>query len=134
MKNIVLKHTGFNEIYGIAGDATNLTLKGGQILQVGDVVEIKDKKHNVIYGKKHIVKDGDRYFVMGLKGVDFKNGESAYGKWEVELYKKFYDLGLGEVDNGIELIEEDSIHTITIDGKEINLSEESYQELRRQLL
>lgn len=77
----------------------------------------------------------NEYCISGLHGLTFEKGVAD--SWSVILKKKFYDLKVGENYSGFIVSEMNpSIKpkkTIIIDGKSIEISEESFEELKKQL-
>lgn len=114
---------------GIIGDVTKMTYKDGSFAQVGDVVTTN---HD---GTCFVVKDREGYFIMGLKsiGENFSNGvDTKEEGWTIELVKKCYDVEVGEEHSYLKVIEDKPSRIIIIDGKTIEISEESYQAFKEQ--
>ena len=111
-----------NVDYGIVGDVTDMTYKNGDPMQVGDIVHIVDCSKFA-----YVVKCDNEYFVMGLMGSNIELGFS--GIWEVDLVDKFYNIKDNREVDCITLINKPTFKIITIDGKDIKISIESFNEL-----
>jgi len=125
--------------YGIVGEVTEMTYKNGEPMQVGDLVELIDNRSGRNLGLRFVEKEPTSctYGIMGVHTRTFKKGKENDNIWTVELYKKLYDNPLNTKDKSelviTELTPRLPKRIITIDGKDIEISEDSFQELKRQL-
>jgi len=120
---------------GIIGDVTDMTYSNGEPMQVGDVVIIWSPY--VGYKEGIVLKLENKYYISGRYYSTFKKGTDAWNMTTVTLKKKFYDLKVGEIYDGI-IVSEMNPSTkpkkiIVINGKSIEISEESFKELKKQL-
>ena len=122
---------------GIIGDVTDMTYSNGEPMQVGDVVVIRSP--HTLYDVRIVLKLEDKYYISGLYYSTFKKGMmDAWNMTTVTLKKKFYDLKVGEIYDGIIVSEMNpSIKPkkiIVINGKSIEISEESFNEFKKTIM
>ena len=89
-----LSYSYNNEYISDVGIKTNMTLAFGETLYTGDVVEVYDTLINKIIGEM-IVCGND--FVMGLKGIAFKNGIDSSRTFQIRKVKSYRDLKNNQV-------------------------------------
>ena len=118
--------------YGIVGDVTDMTYENGEVMQVGDVVKIFNDGKNT-EDDNFVVKDNTAYFIMGLKGFNFKLGK--HKNWSVELIKKFYEVEDNEEFSVLKMVTRDTNKDIekiiTIDDEDIKISNDVLQVLKK---
>ena len=85
--HMVLSHN--NKYISDIGVRTNMTLSFGTPLYTGDVVEVYDISSSKILGER-IICGND--FIMGSKGVSFKNGNNSSGKSQIRKVQSYKDL------------------------------------------
>ena len=129
---LILKHVDTDGEYGVFGDTTLIFYENGEVAQVGDIVEIINKEGKS-YGSQFICKDVQRGgFAMSIADC-YNEGNYKQSNWDIRLVSKFYHQTCGDTCDGIKIVESKPTKKITIDGKEIYLSIESFNALKEQL-
>jgi len=130
---LILRDKKRNKDYGIFGDTTSIIYEDGGVAQIGDVVEKIDDKGR-IYGNGFVCKNEEwGGFVMGIAN-EYNDSNFRKSDWRIKLVSKFYNQSVGKMYSGLEITKhEPTKKKITIDGKEIYLSIESFNALKEQL-
>ena len=123
--------------YGIVGDVTDMTYENGEPMQVGDVVSYCADSGYCDCMQTFVIKTDDKYGVMGIASLKIHNGfgqSELRNVWKVKLVTKYFNNHVGIRINGLEIYKTNGQYrVITIDKKDIKISEESYKELKKQL-
>jgi len=116
-----LSFAGTSDHYGNVGDETEIKDLRGDILHVGDVVELFNTNgswRQGSCGRKMIVEDWEKQFVMGVKCVDFTSGIG--GSYAILKTKSYKELKVGENIDGI-VVREIETKELTIEQIEEKL-------------
>lgn len=92
--------------YGIVGEITPLIINGKN-LYVGDIVEIY-LVYNNSYLKQFVVKNNDKYFVMGIHGQCNNITGQIQECWKTKFIKSYKDVKVGECYDGIIVVQKEN--------------------------
>ena len=101
-----LKDTWSNSHFGNIGEETNQTDVFEEKLYVGDGVELYSVKTKTLFGEHIVVCTENKYGVMGIHQLDFKNGISDH--WRIKKVKSYKGLKHNEkIDDIIAILKEE---------------------------